>query len=320
MKASAYEQTGGPEVLKYVDLPDPICGPSQVRIEVKAISLEGGDVLNRGYGEKPNEPFVVGYTAAGVVTEVGTSVSTVSVGQRVTTLGGSGSHAEQRVVSPSTCWPLPDSVDFEQGACIPVTCGTAHEGIFEFGCLQSDETLLVQGGAGGVGLVAIQLAKEIGATVYATASSDERLANLAAFGLDEGINYEKNDLVAEVMRLTDKRGVQVVLDPVGGRVLEQSIAAAGHRGRIVSVGTASRDFDKVNVAGLAPGNKRLTGVFLGAEITTKRAQAVVKELVNKMAEGKLKVPIAKTFALAEAAKAHEFVESRQAIGRVILIP
>ena len=98
MKASAYEQTGAPEVLKYVDLPDPICGPSQVRIEVKAISLEGGDVLNRGYGEKPNEPFVVGYTAAGVVTEVGTNVSTVSVGQRVTTLGGSGSHAEQRVV------------------------------------------------------------------------------------------------------------------------------------------------------------------------------------------------------------------------------
>ena len=195
-----------------------------------------------------------------------------------------------------------------------------RDGIFEFGSLESDETLLVQGGAGGVGLVAIQLAKEIGATVYATASSDERLANLAAFGLDEGINYEKNDLVAEVMRLTDKRGVQVVLDPVGGRVLEQSIAAAGHRGRIVSVGTASRDFDKVNVAGLAPGNKRLTGVFLGAEITTKRAQAVVKELVNKMAEGKLRVPIAKTFALSEAAKAHEFVESRQAIGRVILVP
>ena len=88
----------------------------------------------------------------------------------------------------------------------------------------------------------------------------------------------------------------------------------------MSVGTASRDFDKVNVAGLAPGNKRLTGVFLGAEITTKRAQAVVKELVNKMADGKLRVPIAQTFALAEAATAHEFVESRQAIGRVILVP
>ena len=320
MKASAYEDTGAPEVLKYIDLPDPVCGPNDVRIDVNAISLEGGDVLNRGFGEKPTGHFVVGYAAAGIVIEVGNEVSTIKVGQRVTTLGGAGSHAEQRVVSSLTCWVLPDSVDFAQGACIPVTCGTAHEGIFEFGGLQPDETLLVQGGAGGVGVVAIQLAKEIGATVYATASSDERLAKLIAMGLDAGINYAQSNSVEEVMRLTDKRGVHVVLDPVGGHVLEQSIASAGHRGRIVSVGTASRDFDKVNMAGLAPGNKTLTGVFLGAEIATSRVQGVVGELVSKMAEGELSVPIDRTFGLSEAAEAHAYVESRQAVGRVILVP
>ena len=320
MKASAYEKTGAPDVLKYIELPDPVCGPNDVRIDVNAISLEGGDVLNRGFGEKPTGHFVVGYAAAGTVIEVGNEVPTIKVGQRVTTLGGAGSHAEQRVVSSLTCWVLPDSVDFAQGACIPVTCGTAHEGVFEFGGLQPDETLLVQGGAGGVGVVAIQLAKEIGATVYATASSDERLAKLIAMGLDAGINYAQSNLVAEVMRLTDKRGVHVVLDPVGGHVLEQSIASAGHRGRIVSVGTASRDFDKVNMAGLAPGNKTLTGVFLGAEIATSRVQGVVGELVSKMAEGKLSVPIDRTFGLSEAAEAHAYVESRQAVGRVILVP
>lgn len=320
MKAAVYYQTGGPEVFKYEDVPDPVCGPKEVRIETRAISVEGGDVLSRGYGELPRSPFIVGYTAAGVVTEVGSEVSNLEVGHRVATVGGDGSHAEQRVVSAFACWVLPDEVSFEQGACVSVTCGTAHEGLFEFGRLTSGETVLIQGGAGGVGVAAIQLAKESGATVYATASSDSRLAKLAEFGLDEGINYVERNLVEEVMRLTDKRGVDLVLDPVGGPVLEQSIACAGHRSRIVSVGTASRDFNKVNTHGLAPGNKSLTGVFLGAEMATPRVHGMIAGLVEKMAAGTLRMPIDRTFALEEAAAAHAYIESRQAVGRVILVP
>ena len=320
MKAVVYNQPGGPEVFRYEEVADPLCGPKEVKIEVRAISIEGGDVLARAFIETGGKDQIVGYTAAGVIAEVGEEVDGYSVGDRVTTLGGAGSHAEQRVVSSFACWALPDSVSFELGACIPVTYGTAHDALFEFGRLQADETVLVQGGAGGVGIACIQLAKQVGATVYATASSDARLARLADLGLDEGINYVTQDLTPEIMRLTSRKGVNLVVDPVGGKVLEQSIASAGRRGRIVSVGTASRDFSKIDIAGLAPGNKSLTGVFLGAEMATPRAQEMMRGLLAQMGAGSLSMLIDKTYPLSEAAAAHAYIESRQAVGRVILIP
>ena len=320
MKAIVYSQPGAPEVFRYEDVADPVCGPKDVKIEVKAIAIEGGDVLARAFIETGGKDQVVGYSAAGVISELGDEVNGFKVGDRVTTLSGAGSHAEQRVVSSFTCWALPDSVSFEQGACIPVTYGTAHDALFEFGRLRADETVLVQGGAGGVGIACIKLAKQAGATVYATASSDERLNQLTDFGLDAGINYTTEDLTTEVMRLTDRNGVNLVVDPVGGNVLEKSIASAGRRGRIVSVGTASRDFSKIDIAGLAPGNKSLTGVFLGAEVATPRAQEMIRGLLDQMAGGGLSMPIDRTYALAEAAAAHAYIESRQAVGRVILIP
>lgn len=120
MKAAVYYQTGGPEVLSYEDVPEPECGAKEVRIETRAISVEGGDVLSRGYGALPRTPFIVGYTAAGVVVEVGSEVTNIEVGQRVATVGSDGSHAEQRVVLAFACWALPDGVPFDQGACVSV--------------------------------------------------------------------------------------------------------------------------------------------------------------------------------------------------------
>ena len=320
MKAAVYNQPGAPEVFRYEDVADPICGPKDVKIDVKAISIEEATGLLAHSSKLEGKDQVVGYTAAGVISELGAEVSGFKVGDRVTTLSGAGSHAERRVVSSFTCWALPDNVSFDQGACIPVTYGTAHDALFEFGRLRADETVLVQGGAGGVGIACIQLAKQAGATVYATASSDARLACLADFGLDAGINYATQNLTDEVMRLTERKGVNLVVDPVGGNVLEKSIASAGRRGRIVSVGTASRDFSKIDIAGLAPGNKSLTGVFLGAEVATPRAQEMIRGLLDQMAGGGLSMPIDRTYALAEAAAAHAYIESRQAVGRVILIP
>ena len=218
MKAAVYHRTGAPEVLSYEDLPSPSCGPREVKIDVKAIAVEGGDVLNRAHGEKPEGAFVVGYTAAGVVAEIGTEIDGIKLGDRVTTVSFAGSHAEQRVAPGFGCWVLPDSVSFEQGACFPVTFGTAQDALFEFGRLQRGETVLVQGGAGGVGVACIQLAKLAGATVIATASADSRLAALTEFGLDHGINYRDKNLTQEVMNITSGRGVDVVIDPVGGEV------------------------------------------------------------------------------------------------------
>ncbi len=320
MKAAVYYEVGAPEVLKYEEIPDPECGPIDVVIDVEAISLEGGDVIHRAFGEIASTPHVVGYQAAGTITRVGEQVTDRKPGQRVTTLNMSGSHAEKRAVPYLTAWVLPDAVSFEEGACIPVTFGIAHECLFEFGRLRKGEIVLVQGGAGGVGIAAIQMAKRAGARVLATASSDEKLARLGEYGMDEGINYKEKNLVEEVMRLTSGSGANLVVDPVGGTVLAQSIAAAAHRGRIVSCGTASRDFSKVDISGLAQGNKSLTGAFLGAEVATERVRNMVSSILDDVAAKEIKVPIDSTYALSRAAEAHAYIESRKAIGRVVLIP
>jgi NADPH:quinone reductase len=320
MKAAVYYETGAPTVFKYEEVPDPTCGPRDIIIDIKAISIEGGDVLNRAGGPMPAVPHIVGYDAAGVISQVGEKVTNRLVGQRVTTLSPFGSHAEKRALAAITSWIIPDQVSFEEAACVPVTFGTAHECLFEFGHLKSGESVLIQAGASGVGLAAIQLAKRIGARVLATASSNQRLERLKEYGLDEGINYTEKDLAAEVRRLTNNQGVDLVVDGVGGEVLQKSIEAARHRGRIITFGQAGRGFRRVDVSGLAMGDKMLTGVFLGAEIATDRVQKIINQLLEDIAAGSIRVSIDRKFPLAQAAEAHAYIESRQAIGRVLLIP
>jgi NADPH2:quinone reductase len=320
MKAAVYYETGGPQVFKYEEVPDPTCGPRDIVIDIKAISIEGGDVLNRAGGMIPSVPHIVGYDAAGIISQVGEKVTNRHIGQRVTTLSPFGSHAEKRALASISSWLIPDQVSFEEAACVPVTFGTAHECLFEFGHLKTGETVLIQAGASGVGLAAIQLAKRAGARVLATASSNQRLERLKEYGLDEGINYLENDLAAEVRRLTDLQGADLVIDGVGGKVLEKSIEATRYRGRIITFGQAGRESWKINLSGLPMGNKTLTGVYLGAEIATDRVQRIINQLLADIGVGSIKVPIDRKFPLSQAAEAHAYVESRQAIGRVLLIP
>ena len=320
MKAAVYYETGDPSVFKFEEVPDPICGPWDIVIDVKAISIEGGDVLNRAGGPMPAVPHIVGYDAAGVICQVGENVTDRQVGQRVTTLNQFGSHAEKRALNSLNSWIIPDDVSFEEAASVPVTFGTAHDCLFEFGHLKAGETILVQAGASGVGIVAVQLAKHAGARVLATASSYERLERLKEYGMDVGINYVEKDLVAEVKRLTDDQGVDLVIDGIGGEVLQKSIEAARHRGRIISYGQAGRNFRRIDVSGLTMGNKTLTGVFLGAEMATERVQKMIDQLLKDIGSGSIRVPLKRKFSLAQAAEAHAFIENRQAVGRVLLIP
>jgi NADPH:quinone reductase len=320
MKAAVYYETGDPSVFKYEEVPDPVCGPWDIVIDVKAISIEGGDVLNRSGGPMAAVPHIVGYDAAGIIYQVGEEVTDRQVGQRVTTLNQFGSHAEKRALNSVTSWVIPDNVSFEEAACVPVTFGTAHDCLFEFGHLKSGETVLVQAGASGVGIAAVQLAKHAGARVLTTASSYERLERLKEYGMDEGINYVEKDLVAEVKRLTDNKGVNLVIDGIGGDVLQKSIEAAGHRGRVISFGQAGRNFRRIDVSGLIMGDKTLTGVFLGAEITTERVKKMIDQLLKDIGSGSIRVPLDRKFSLAQAAEAHAYIESRQAVGRVLLIP
>lgn len=320
MKAAVYYENGTPDVLRYEDVPDPVCHPKGVVIRVIAVSIEGGDTLNRWGGPLVTVPHIVGYQASGEIVEVGSEVTHLKVGQTVATVDGHGSHAELRPVPARNCWPIPDGLDPKLAAVIPVAFGTAHDCLFEFGRLKAGETVLVQAGASGVGLAAIQLAKRAGATVLATASSDERLERLKAWGLDHGINYKAEDVAKAVMKITDKKGVNLVVDSVGGATLAGSLASLAYRGRCSMVGNAGREPMTVDVGNLMGGNRSLSGVFLGAEIMTDRAHDMIQGLIDDAAKGEIEVVVDREFALSDAAAAHAYIESRQAVGRVLLIP
>jgi NADPH2:quinone reductase len=319
MKAAVYYENGPPSVLKYEDVPDAKVFPGGVLIRVEAVAIEGGDTLNRLQGALVTRPHIVGYQAAGTIVEVGEGVTDLKVGQKVATTNAFGSHAELRAVPARVAWPRPPGMESSPGAGIPVTLGTADDCLFEFGRLQKGQTVLIQAGASGVGVAAIQLAKRAGARVIATASSDERLEKLKPLGMDHGVNYKKDDVVAAVKKLTDNKGVDVVVDPVGS-TLPDSMAVLGYRGRVSLVGQAGRNPTKVDPWTLMEGNRSITGVFLGAEIATDRAHNMIQRLIDDVGKGELKVVIDKTFPLSEAAAAHDYIESRKAVGRVLLIP
>lgn len=320
VKAAVYYQTGPPDVFRYEEVPEPACGPGFVSIDVEAISIEGGDTLNRAGGAMTSTPHIVGYQCAGTIREVGEGVTDRRAGQRVVATMMSGSHAERVAVPALVTWPVPDDADIVAVACVPVAFGTAHDCLFEFGRLQAGETVLIQAGAGGVGIAAIQLAKRAGATVLATASSDERLEPLHELGLDHGVNYAKPDWVQAVRAATGGRGVDLAVDSVGGKVLAGSVQCLAYRGRAITVGQAGRDPQLFDISVLAPGNHSLTGVFLGAEIVYERTREMIGRLVDDVAAGRLRVVVDRTFPLEDAAAAHAYIESRQAVGRVVLVP
>ncbi|MGY9073869.1 MAG: quinone oxidoreductase family protein [Acidimicrobiales bacterium] len=322
MKAAVYYETGGPEVFVYEEVPDPEVRGSGVIVQVGAVGIQGGDLLHRQGGVMAGSPHVVGYQAAGTVVAVGDKVTNLVEGQRVVATMGHGSHAELLSVPAGACYAIPDSLSVDEAAGIPIEYGTAHDCLFEFGRLQPGETVLIQAGAGGVGLAAIQLAHAAGATVLATASSDDRLARLGEYGLDHAINYVEQDVAREVMALTENRGVDLVVDPVGGKTLEASIASLAYRGRISWVGQAGRADTPPEVWPIMQKNGSISGVFLGAEMgmNPQRTRPMIEALVARIGTGELKVVVDSVFPLEEAGAAHTYIESRQAFGRVLLRP
>jgi NADPH2:quinone reductase len=322
MKAAVYYANGGPEVLQYEDVPDAAVTPNGILLEVKAIGIQGGDVLNRARGPLMSTPHIVGYQAAGIIRAVGSQVTHLHEGQRVTGSTPWGSHAELFAMGSGSIWPIPDDMPFEVAAGIPIEFGTADDCLFEFGRLKAGETVLIQAAAGGVGISAVQLAKAAGAIVLGTASSDERLERLREYGLDVPINYATANVPEAVMAATDGRGADLVVDSVGGSTLEGSVASLAYRGRVSWVGSAGRETENPNLSGLMGKNASLSGVYLGAELAVnrERAWAMIAALIPRVASGELTAVIDSTFPLSEAAAAHRHIESRKAFGRVVLIP
>ena len=322
MKAAVYYETGKPEVFRYEDVPDPLCPANGVLIDVQAIAIEGGDVLNRAGGALAARPHIVGYNCAGVVREIGPQVTDRKPGDRVTALMMNGSHAARAAAPAAATWLVPDGLELEHAACVPVSWGTAHDCLFEFGRLKRGESVLVQAGGSGVGLACVQLAKRAGAVVYATAGSKDKLERLAAFGVDHGIAYREVDFADAIRELTKARGVDLVVDAVGGDTLQRSLLCLAYRGRAITVGNVSRGDLKLDPSPLAPGNRSLTGVFFGAEVAFQnaRVRAMLDTILRDLARGELAVVVDRSFPLREAAAAHAYIESRAAFGRVVLIP
>lgn len=322
MKAAVYYETGGPDVFRYEEVPDPTVGPEDVLIRVEAVSIEGGDTLNRLQGLLNRIPHIVGYQCAGPVLAIGEKVTGIAVGDRVVTTGLDGSHAELRATGQAFCWVIPEGLSTEEAACVPVPFGTAHDCLFEFGRLQSGETALIHAGASGVGIAAIQLAKRAGAQVLATASSDERLARLGEYGLDHGINYAAVDFVEAVRELTGGRGADVIVDSIGGSTLQKSLQCLAYRGRCMTFGDAGRETPStLDISTMRAQNQTLVGYFLGAELfLSPRPHAMIAGLLDDIAAGELRVVIDRRFSLEQAGEAHAYIESRQAFGRVLLVP
>ena len=322
MKAAAIYENGGPDVLRYEEVPDPACPEGCVVVDTEAISIEGGDLLARAIAPPPAGPHIVGYLSAGLVSEVGTGVQGRAVGDQVVALNAAGSHAAKRAVPAITTWPIPAGLDAARAACVPVAFGTAYECLFTAGNLVEGQTVLIHAGAGGVGMAAIQLAKRTGATVIATASSDEKLERLKKLGLDHGINYATDSFVQRTNELTDSSGVNVVIDSIGGQNLIESVQVLAYRGTLVSVGVSARAGSTIEAQSLWTRNNALRGVYLGGALLSEfaRIHQMIGEMLERVASGELRVEIDRSFPLAQAAAAHAYVESRQAFGRVVMTP
>ena len=318
MKAVHYSANGGPEVMAYGDVPDPVAGPGAILIAVEWVSIEGGDLLNRLVTPPAKTPFVPGYQAAGTVAAVGERVTRFRVGDRVVGFNWSGSHAELFEVPEAYAYAVPDALDLRTAATIPVALGTAHDALFEFGNLKAGETVLIQGAAGGVGLAAVQMAARAGAVVIGTAAGAARLERIRPFGLEHGIDYRSEDIAARVREITHGRGVDLVIDLAGGIGKDALVASLRGHGRYAVVGASSGDLPSFGFFELIRKAMHAYGISFGRDMHTPRVHALLASLFAQVADGTLRAPIDREFALADAVAAHRHVAEGHPFGRVVM--
>ncbi|MCK6905140.1 zinc-binding alcohol dehydrogenase family protein [Enterobacter roggenkampii] len=320
MKAAVYDVEGAPGVLRYIDVPDPVAGPDDVLISVEAISIEGGDLINRRSTPPPGPSWIVGYAAAGTVVAVGSKVRSRKVGDRVAAFSMQGSHAERWAVPAERTWLIPDGVDAADAAVVPISFGTAHHCLFTRGMLRHGETVLIQAAAGGgVGLAAVQLASQAGATVIAVASGTQRINRLLELGADHVVDRAKNNVVDSVRQFTHGTGVDIVIDPVG-TTLPASLSALAPEGRLVFVGNAGGGGLTVDLWPPMQSNQTLMGVFMGPLFERPGVRTSVDDMLQAVAAGHIRVVIDRVFPLANAAAAHEYAETAKPLGRIVMKP
>jgi len=329
MKAVLSTVVGGPETLELSELPDPVAGPGQVLIDVKACGVNYPDVLiiEDKYQFKPTRPFAPGGEVSGLIAAVGEGVTRFKVGDRVLASTGWGGMAEKLALEEARCTAIPDNMPFDEAAAFILTYGTSYYALKDRGSLKAGETLLVLGAAGGVGLAAVELGKAAGARVIAAASSQEKVDLAIKHGADSGVVYprgpfDKDGQKALANLIKDACGPNswdVAYDAVGGDYSEATIRAAGWNGRFLVIGFPS-GIPKIPLNLTLLKSCDIVGVFWGAAVARDPAghAANVKDLMALYAEGKIKPHVSERFPLEKAGDAIAHLASRKAMGKVVV--
>ncbi|WP_203338921.1 quinone oxidoreductase family protein [Planococcus beijingensis] len=328
MKAIVVRETGKPDVLELQEVERPKTAADQVLIRVEAISVNFADIKARQgqyHGVAADAVFTPGLDCAGVVVEAGADAKRFKTGQRVMAFPSGGSYAEFVVAPESLVYPIPDGLSSEAAAASLTVGVTAYNAIRKMARLEQGESILIHAAAGGIGSTAIQLAKLFGASrIIGTVGSDEKMEKAKSFGADEVINYRTDDFVEKINKLTNGKGVDVILDTVAGENFEKSLKCLAPFGRIVSFGHANDG----SVPGIAKTDdlhsscRSVIGYSTGTyrkhrpEFLREGTERITEYLLQKQ----LEIVISKRFALKDAAQAHAHIESRMSIGKVLLIP
>jgi putative PIG3 family NAD(P)H quinone oxidoreductase len=325
MRYVCFDGAGGPEVIRIGAAEAPAPGPGEVLIEVAAAGVNRPDCMQRlgVYPPPPGESAIPGLEVSGRIAALGPDVASLRVGDEVCALVGSGGYAEYCVAAAPLCLPVPKALSLVEAAGVPETFFTVYDNVFTRGRLKAGETLLVHGGSSGIGSTAIQLAKAFGAKVIATAGSAAKCAFCRTLGADCAINYKTQDFLAEAKAFTQGRGVDVVLDMVGGSYFARNLSALALEGRLVQIAaTEGGVIEKFNLWTMLTKRLTLTGSTLRARTVAQKAEiaARLREKVWPLLEaGKVKPIIHATFPLEDARQAHELMESSAHVGKILLV-
>jgi len=321
MKAIQITEYGGPEVMKYSEVPDPVAGQGEALVKIEAVGVNFTDIYSRAGVNPPGLPWIVGVEGAGVVTAVGSGVDSIRVGDNVAYSGVFGSYAEIASVPASKLIKLPDGLDAKDGAAVMLQGMTAHYLCHSTYAVQPGDKVLIHAGAGGVGLLLTQMVKKLGGYVFSTVSTEAKAQLSREAGSDQVILYGEQDFSEEVKKATDGKGLQAVYDAVGETTFEKSITCLGRRGHMVLYGQASGPPPLIDPRRLGNGSLFLTRPGL-ADYTADRDELEhrAEDVLNWVKSGDLKLRVEHVFPLEEAAEAHSQLASRATTGKILLIP
>jgi NADPH:quinone reductase len=315
---------GNPDVLKPVERPDPVAGPGEVLIKVAAAGINRPDVMQRRgrYPPPPGASDLPGLEVAGTIAAVGPDAGPWREGDQVCALLAGGGYATLCTAPVQQCLPVPAGMDLVTAAAIPETFFTVWTNVFDRGRLKSGETALFHGGSSGIGTTAIQLAAARGARVFATAGSEEKCRACEQLGAERAINYRREDFVEAIDSLTGGRGVDLILDMVGGEYVARNLAALAIEGRLVQIGLMGGDAAPLDFRRLLGRRLTVTGSTLRPRTPAEKgeiAAALHREVWPLLEQGRVKPVIYRTFPLKDAAAAHALMESSEHIGKIVLV-